>query len=192
MPPVAIPNWNALGIIPPFDVASPTSADRSPYLATLPDLVTRFGTSSVRCSLLERFLRYRAFLHQSRLVSGFQWINGSFLADVETLESRTPNDIDVVTFYRLPPGQTQKSIVAQFPDLADRAKIKTDFMVDHYLVCLDGQSEFLIKRGAYWYSLWSHTRNAVWKGYIEIDLTPHDDTLAFAELQALDTTGGHP
>jgi hypothetical protein len=35
MPPVPIPNWNAQGVIPPNDVASPTAGHRSPSMLLL-------------------------------------------------------------------------------------------------------------------------------------------------------------
>ncbi|WP_426763559.1 DUF6932 family protein [Hafnia paralvei] len=32
------------------------------------------------------------------LAEGFQWVDGSFTENVELIERRTPNDVDVVIF----------------------------------------------------------------------------------------------
>ena len=43
------------------------------------------------------FLSFRDALQATGLVKGFQWINGSFLENVEEVEERNPRDIDVVS-----------------------------------------------------------------------------------------------
>jgi hypothetical protein len=35
---------------------------------------------------------------------------------------------------------------------------------------------------AYWYSMWSHRRDGMWKGFVQIDLSPSEDTPALAIL----------
>lgn len=99
---VAIPQWNTLGLLPPIDPVNPTSAERSPYPVALLDVILRFATSPERCKVLKGFLDYRAALHGMGLVNGFQWLDGSFTEQVETLERRSPRDIDVVTFVYTP------------------------------------------------------------------------------------------
>jgi len=109
-----IPAWNAFGVLPPAQ-GGLTSAGRSPYTVSLTDLVLHYGTSTERCAIIAGFLRYRAALHAAGLVAGFQWVNGSFVENVEEQEGRPPNDIDVVTFYHLPVGSSQASLVAAHP-----------------------------------------------------------------------------
>ncbi|MCL2004836.1 MAG: hypothetical protein FWG73_01615 [Planctomycetaceae bacterium] len=75
------------------------SLNRSPYRIGLSEFVDYFSYSKQRIEILDGFLRFREGLHKSGLSSGFQWLNGSFLENIEDLESRHPNDIDVVTFY---------------------------------------------------------------------------------------------
>ena len=65
---VAIPNWNAQGVIPPINDLQPTTVDRSPYTVSLTDVVLRFGLSAERRTVLGGFLRYRAALHAAGLV----------------------------------------------------------------------------------------------------------------------------
>ena len=189
---VPIPRWNAQGVIPPVDVASPTSANRSPYLVTLSDLVMRFGITTERCRILDGLLRYRAALHEMGVTQGFQWLDGSFLEHVEALEARPPNDIDVVTFYHLPAGKTQASLASGALRLFDSATLKLNFYVDAYLVCLGVRSEQLVERSAYWYSVWSHRRNQAWRGYVQINLSPSEDATAMSLLDTLPTAGGPP
>jgi hypothetical protein len=141
--------------------------------------VLRFGTSRERCIILDGLLRYRAALHAEGLVSGFQWIDGSFLEQVEQIEERPPNDVDVVTFFRLSAENTAEAVLARNPDLFDAAKTKVRFHVDAYVVQLDTEAAFLVGSSAYWYSVWSHRRDGSWKGFVQVDLGP-------GELPAID------
>jgi len=194
---VPIPGWNAQGVIPPINQLDPTSAERAPYSVSLTDLALRFGQTPERREVLDGFLRYRAELHAVGLTQGLQWLNGSFLEDVESLETRPPNDIDVVTYYRLPAGRSQLDLLRQRRDLfpIDRAthlQLKSDYKVDAYLVNLAAVPERLMERSTYWYSLMSHRRNQLWKGYVQIDLAPAEDTTAAAALVTIGNQGAQP
>ena len=108
---------------------------------SLSELVLRFGTSPERRRILDGFLRYRGRLHAAGLRTGFQWLDGSFLENIELIESRLPNDLDVVTFFSLAPGDTQLAAQARAPDAFprnshERAVFKAAFFVDPYLVDL--------------------------------------------------------
>ncbi len=184
MPTVRIPDWNSQGVLSPIDPVNPTSAGRSPYSVSLTDFVLRFGTTKKRQTILQGLLDFRAALHTAGLDSGFQWVNGSFLEDIETIENRPPADMDVVTFFSLPQGQTQQSFASTHPDLFNHKDTKTRFHVDAYFVPLeDNPPEYLVERSVYWYSLWSHRRNGQWKGYLQIDISATNDTTAKAGLQ---------
>lgn len=183
---VAIPDWNALGLLPPIDPEHPTSAQRSPYPVSLLDVVMRFSLSPERRGVLAGFLDYRAELHRIGFREGFQWLDGSFLEDVETLERRVPRDIDVVTFLRAP-----ENVAPSDEDMAalDHDAVKVQFHVDSYFVELDAQApELVVAQSAYWYSMWSHRRNQAWKGYLQVDLTPADDQQARQWLTQFDAT----
>lgn len=103
---------------------NPTSVERSPYRVMLTDVVVHFATSSERRQILRGWLGYRAALHGMGLTDGFQWLDGSFLEQVETPESRPPQDMDVVTFLNPPASfaPTQPQIAA----LDNRAAMNTD------------------------------------------------------------------
>jgi len=173
-------------------VVNPMSANRSPYRVSLTDFVLRFADTDQRRSILDGFLRYRASLHAVGLTCGFQWVNGSFLEHVEITEGRAPNDVDVVTFYRLLSGATQATVQALNADLFDHDQVKKTYHADAYLVGLDSPPENLVAQSAYWYSVWSHRRNQAWKGYVEIDLDRVDDESASAILTSSAGTGGSP
>lgn len=181
---VAIPKWDVAGVLPPFDAVNPTSANRAPYPVAMTDLVLHFSTSDERRAILDGLLRYRGALYAAGLTDGFQWINGSFTENVEVLEKRAPRDIDVVTFFRLPAGKTQRDILGQHRPLFDRRQTKAAFNVDAYPVCIGGDAELLVERSTYWYSMWAHRRDRVWKGFLEVGLDGADDATARASLAA--------
>ena len=187
---VAIPNWNAQGVLPLIHSDDPTSVKRSPYRVSLIDLVLRFGTSSRRQTILYGLFRYRAALHRARLNNGFQWVDGSFLEHIEQIEHREPGDIDVVTFYRLPDGLPQDSLVQAHRELFDPRQAKVNFHVDGYFVhLLQATPETLVQKATYWHSLWSHRRDNLWKGYLQIDLAPEDDAAAKTRLDTMAQEG---
>lgn len=183
--PVPIPHWTAEGVIPPVDPANPASPNRSPYRVTLPDLVLRFATSPQRIAILDGFLNFRAAMHAIGLLDGFQWIDGSFTESIETgHRRRPPNDVDLVTFFRIPAGLTQSDLINANPALfpanpVEHDALKAAYRVDAYQVHLGASSDYLVGRSAYWYGMWAHQRDTrLWKGFLEIDLNPTDDPAA--------------
>lgn len=189
----SIPDWNSQGVLPPNNPLEPTSVERSPFVVSLTDIVLRFGTSPERKTVLSGFLAFRSALHAAGFVNGFQWIDGSFLENIELIERRAPKDVDVVTFFNLPPGQTQEELARTHPRLFTPPLTKEDYHVDAYFVQLDsGTPESLVSQSAYWYSMWSHRRNEQWKGFLQIDLSPMDDAVAKANLDRLLDQGGQP
>jgi hypothetical protein len=192
MSPVAIPAWTADGVLPPINASQPVSPERSPYVVSLTDYVLRFSDTAERRTVLDGFLRYRSALHAAGVLQGFQWLDGSFLEHVELIEGRAPNDVDVVTFYRLPAGLSQAQLAAKAGALFEHDSVKMEFRVDGYLVHLGMDAERLTHQSAYWYSVWSHRRNQLWKGFVQLDLAPGEDIVATATLASLTTTGGRP
>lgn len=187
---VAIPAWTALGLLPPIDPSQPTSSERSPYLVSLKDVVMRFSTSPERKAIMQGFLDYRAALHGLGYTSGFQWLDGSFMEEVEVIEKRAPHDIDVVTFVHNPVDVGRVFTDADFAFL-DHDAAKAIFKVDSNFVELDQLPPREITTwSAYWYSMWAHRRNQAWKGFLQIELEPAEDTEAMAWLALEDTKGG--
>ena len=178
-----IPNWSSRGVLPPINSATPTLLDRSPYRVSLIDFVLRFGNTDPRRRIVAGFLDFRSALHGIGVDSGFQWVDGSFLEDIERVENRPPRDLDLVTFFRLPEGQTQQTLWDAYPHIFNNAYCKENFCVDAYFKILDVRSlESLVAQSAYWYSVWSHRRNGDWKGYLQLDLSNTDDETARANI----------
>lgn len=182
--PVAIPAWSSAGVLPPIRPNAPgSSPDRSPYVVTLAMVIDRFATSPERMVILNGLLRFRADLHAANITSGFQWLDGSFLEQVEVLEDRPPQDMDVVTFLDLPLGMDQLSLAQRHGALFDQKYVKANYAMDAYFAVLGQPTDhWQVKNIAYWYSMWSHRRGGQWKGFVQVDLDPAQDGEARAIL----------
>lgn len=157
--------------------------NRSPYTTDIVSLQKRFSTSNERTQILNGFLRYRKQLHSLGLTTGFQWIDGSFVEDVERTKERPPNDIDVVTFVNMPVDFSQAALANAHPELFNPVATKSQYSVDAYYLFLGEPIDAShIKRISYWYSMWSHQRDGQWKGFLQIDLAPVDSEDDFETL----------
>ena len=176
---VPIPPWNSSGVVPPIYPGYPgNSPFRAPFQVSLLDFIQRFSNTQRRQKILKGLLEYRNNLHHAGLSKGFQWINGSFVENVEANKNRNPNDIDVVTFFELPPGETEVTLNTKSPHLFDNKQIKQQFLTDSYCFPLgnDKPISYFIKLSHYWYSMWAHQRDSfAWKGFLEIDLSREYD-----------------
>jgi len=134
-----IPAWNSIGVLPPVSPdASGHSSERSPYVVSIREVINFFGFTKKRRSILRGVLNYRKALYQARITKGFQWIDGSFTENVETLQNRDPSDLDVVTFFHLPQGINQREFFQKHSHLFKRDQLKEKYQVDNY-TCLLGE-----------------------------------------------------
>lgn len=174
-----IPDFNHSHVLPPFLGGDPTvAAAGSPYLASMLELAQRFAHLPGRRRLLDGLVRYRADLAKLGFVRGFQWLDGSFSEDVEAQQERPPNDIDLVTFAYAPVGLSSADVVqvlAANADLFIASRARDKYGCDAYVVPLGKSAENLVKRTAYYFSLFSHRRgDHVWKGLLQIPLECDD------------------
>jgi hypothetical protein len=181
-PSVAIPAFETSGVLPPFHGSATNPSTQSPYRVSLVDVVQRFAGTQDRKTILSGFLRYRQALHTASVIHGMQWLDGSFLEQIELLESRSPRDIDVVTFCTPPPLLTQANL-----SLFDPVHTKSTYLCDAYTVNVSLGPERTIRSSAYWFGLFSHRRDRRWKGLLEIDLAPTEDAAALAALNLIGT-----
>jgi hypothetical protein len=183
-----IPAWNISAVLPPIRPnAVSNSFDRSPYSASLSNVVERFGTSVERRAILRGLLSYRAALRAAGIVAGFQWLNGSFVENKELLTGYPPNDVDVVTFFDLPPETNEATFITQAGELFDSIKTKAQFHVDAYPFRIGKILSLAeVRQISYWYSMWSHRRNQLWKGFVQVDMAANEDDLARAVLDQLE------
>ncbi|WP_410566241.1 DUF6932 family protein [Acinetobacter sp. H1(2024)] len=180
--------FNMAGVIPPVNDVDGSSPNRSPYVISITQLIDIFSFTSERVTILKGLLEYRAELYRVGIISGYQWLDGSFTTDIETLEKRAPNDIDIVTFFYLPQGETQQSFLPKTGQLLLSKYTKANFKVDAYPVIL-GQNltPELINRITYWYSMWSHRKgDNIWKGFLQVELSPLEDAAAFKILSSME------
>lgn len=119
------------------------------------------------------------------MINGFQWLDGSFLEDIETRDHRPPKDIDVVTVYWGYDLPFQLRLMANFPEVANPALSKANFSVDHYPFDAGFNPILTLEWTRYWILLFSHNRLGVWKGMLRIELnTPAEDAAARKEIAA--------
>lgn len=158
------------------------------------ELVASLGTSPARQNLLVGLLRYRALLGSLGYTHGVQFIDGSFVEDVETREGREPGDIDVFSFLMQPAQFVGNLALWQstgFPqwaaEVVNQALNKQRYRLDTYGMIVDqGGPLDMMNATIYWYSLFSHKKVAQdWKGFVRIALHPADDQAALASI----TTG---
>lgn len=150
-------------------------ADLSPFPCTVVELCDRFATTAKRKQILEGFLNLRAELFALG-IQGFQWLDGSFLENIEIQEGRDPNDLDAVTFITDPATPADLSArLATKQNLLDHAHVKGTYSVDHYWVSIGSDPAFLVDQTRYWYGLFSHRRDRVWKGMLVVDLIDKSD-----------------
>ena len=146
------------------------------------ELCERFASSAKRRIILTGFLTFREQLFNLGL-NGFQWLDGSFLEDIEAQASRDPADIDVVTFVAHPLDLSALvALRTSNPGLFDRNHTKATYHVDHFLVPMGSAPRSLIELTRYWYGLFSHRRDGVWKGMLKVNLSDPNDDAAGSRL----------
>ncbi len=186
---MSLPGFDEAGLLPPIWPGNAGgSDDRSPYQTSFLALCKRLGHTPARLELLRGLATLREQLRCAGLVEGFQWIDGSFVEDVERAGERVPQDIDVVTFAPLGDGQAQEVLMALWPELFDEVHVKSVLGVEHFFVNMTGPiNAAFVRRVAYWYSMWSHQRDTSrWKGFVELPLSG-DDADALAWLSGADS-----
>jgi hypothetical protein len=181
-----IPQFDHNLVLPPH-LGDPTNPlQLSPYPCTTLDLCQRFGTTAPRRAILGKFLDFRDRLRSEGLTSGFQWVDGSFLEDVEARDGRPPNDLDVVTVYWGYDLPFQAQLMGHFPEFRSPALSKTNYSLDHYALDAGYSPEVTLEWTRYWILLFSHNRSGVWKGMLRVALnTPTEDAAARVELQKI-------
>jgi hypothetical protein len=173
-----IPVFDIHGVVPPIRPGHHgDSPERSPYQVDLLTFFQRFGSSQHRRLVLKGLLELRAELHLAGKSECFQWIDGSFLEDLEVQRGRAPDDVDVVTFMSLDDAPEQIQLCESFPDVVYRERSKQRFKVDHFLLPTDVPYTIdYASNLACWYALWSHRRDDLrWKGFVAIPLVSNDN-----------------
>lgn len=187
---MTIPAFDLGLTLPPFLGPRPGSlAFQSPYEATADEVVHRFGTSVARNEYLRGWLTLRRNLREFGIVSGFQWLDGSFVEDKERRLGVGPGDIDLVTCFNRPPGLQDDGAfrIAVGPletTLFDPGYCKATYHCEAFYIDLGRTGKTIANLSAFWFSLFSHQRETFrWKGIVRVALGPANvDDAANAEL----------
>lgn len=164
-----------LNVLPPHLGDPRRFADLSPFSCTVVELCDRFATTAKRKQIFEGFLNLRAELFALG-IQGFQWLDGSFLENIELEEGRDPKDLDAVTFVTDPARLADLDTKLRTkPELLDRAHVKATYFADHFWVPLGSRVIDVVDQTRYWYALFSHCRDRVWKGMLVVALVPTAD-----------------
>jgi len=181
-----IPAHNQSGVLPPFlPGSSPQELSAmAPYKVKLLEVAQRFSYNSARHEIIQGLVLYRAELRQAGITSGFQWINGSFVEDVERNIGRPPNDVDIITFANRPfeylDIQKWSNFVKRRQDLFFPNESKKKYGCDAYYVDMSLEPKSLVNLTKYWFGLFSHQRDTfLWKGMLEVPLDDDQDVISF-------------
>lgn len=187
-----IPHFADHGALPHFILSDATNPScRSPYRATMLELVQHFCTSRTRANLLSGLNQYRKHLFDGGFSNGFQWIDGSFVENVEETQRRAPRDIDVVTLYNRP-AKYQDDSSSWASDYTNHLRreyfdtfaMKPRFNCDTYDIDLDAGGRPLVRNTTYWFGLFSETRNgSTRKGIVELALPKSSREFSAVELK---------
>ncbi|MBM2839431.1 MAG: hypothetical protein HW415_2056 [Deltaproteobacteria bacterium] len=181
-----IPVCNQSGVLPPFlpGVSPIEPGAMAPYRVSLLDVAHRYATSDERLKILKGFLTYREELRLLGFDQGFQWIDGSFVENIEANSGRPPRDIDLITFAHRPFQYTDNDVWRAFletrSDLFNPELSKGRYFCDAYFVDMTSHPRYLINQTKYWFGLFSHQRETyLWKGMLEIPLCDDTEVAAF-------------
>lgn len=187
-----VPAFDGRGLLPPYlGATSAAPGLRSPYPSLMTELVATLGSTPERCNLLYSLILYRSLLHSFGYVDGIQFIDGSFVEDIETRESRDPRDIDIFSFLIRPAQYHGNDPLWQstgFPqwvgEIVNQSLNKQRYQLDTYAITVDQAGPLqLMNETIYWYSLFSHKRvTQEWKGFLAVPLNASDDQAALSAI----------
>lgn len=75
----------------------------------------------------------------------------------------------------------------QVADLFTVENTKRNYHVDAYPCVLGAvMRESDVTAVSYWYSMWSHRRNGLWKGFVQVDISEKEDNIARALIAQIE------
>ena len=164
------PRFSENGFLPPYLGKIEEQAGYSPHLLTSSEVVHLLGYTPTRRKMLRQFFMFRKKLHKCGVQRGVQWLGGSFVEKTEVTRSREPQDIDVVTLFGEHMPMIYNRIISEIPAFTDPAAMKENFALDSYFVKLPTTQSQNLDEITFWSSLFGHSKQNVWKGYICLDL----------------------
>ena len=182
---MSIPDFDHNNVLPPY-LNNPTNRSQlSPYKFGILEVCEHFATTTSRVEILKGLLSLRGRLNALNVHQGFQWLDGSFMENIEKIANRPPSDIDVVTFYAGISHEDNELLSRQF-DVSHPHHAKERYLVDHYMVDFAYCPLVTVEETRYWLQLFTHSKRTVWKGIIQVQLhTPNEDNEAIKFLNSL-------
>lgn len=183
-----IPPFNHNNVLPPYQGVNPVEPGcLSPYRSDILEFCQYFAKSPERIAILKGYVEFRLKCLKYGVQCGYQWIDGSFVENVEISQNRAPHDIDVVTMFALQDVNQQMVIANNFPAFVNPRLSKEQYMVDHYPCLVNVKPFGTIESVKYWNQLFGHNRAGVWKGMVELPLYNNDvmDNQALNYLKGL-------
>jgi hypothetical protein len=186
-PPFDIPDFTISGVLPPYLGPTPTDgALMSPFETTLTRIAGKLCGSNQRKEIFRGLLQYRQQLANLGFKVGFQWLSGSFMEDIENLETRHPQDVDLVTFSHRPAAVADDTAWQAFTvaniNLLLWQLVKPIYKCDAYFVDLNTIPANVVNQARYWFGLFSHRRTGLWKGLLQVPLAVTQDDADASQL----------
>jgi len=185
----SIPAFNDTHLLPPYRGEEGDEREHgnlSPYLCTTLELCKVFGKTKERIEMLQGLILFRERLIKENIISGFQWLYGSFSEEIEILEKRSPNDIDLITFFWNISHDDLMNLTESFPEFFNIEKSKKIFNLDHLNLDIGRSPAFSMNAISDMMQLCTHSRYGIWKGILRLELnTPNEDKMAWKYLSSL-------
>lgn len=84
-------------------------------------------------------------------------------------------------------GTDEAAFIAGNVNLFNNQHVRQEYHVDSYFFTLGAPTDnWNVKLISYWYSLWSHCRNGMWKGFVQVDISSAEDEIAEALLAQIE------
>lgn len=145
-----IPDFDNNNVLQPH-LRNPTlRQELSPYPATIVDFVHKFSTSAERIQIMRNFIEFRQRMNACGIISGFQWLDGRFMQDIETSENRPPSDLDLVTFYRGVGLDVLNGLEQNFPESVFPSLSKAHYKLNHYCVDFGFSPDSTVEQTKHW------------------------------------------
>lgn len=166
-----IPDFDKNNVLPPYLGKTPTERSmQSPYRTDIMEVCKHFCTSPARINILRGYVQFRLDTISHGIFDGIQWIDGSFVENIEVSDSRDPHDIDIVSMLAINDPSEELRIVRTYPEFASPILSKKKYFVDHYPVVVNRSPLSTLQDVKYWIQLFGHNRKGVWKGMLELPM----------------------
>lgn len=169
-----IPDFDHNNVIPPHLGNPALMTDLSPYSCNTLELCQKLATTKERVEILKGLILFRQKMTQNAIIDGFQWLDGSFIENIEITEKRPPRDLDLVTFFGGLSIEEQQAKREDFIEFFNPSLAKDNYKLDHYAVDYCYRPDVTVEMTRYWIQLFTHNRLGVWKGILRLELNTTD------------------